>query len=116
MTVRNPQPPAGLVEAFRAYEQALAAGDAATLTALFASGETTLRGDGDGLLVGDEAITRVMAESVTAPQRRLVQTHVQTIDDEHALVVAVTERAAGGRGQETQLWARLDGAWRITAA
>lgn len=112
MTARNPQPPAGLVEAFRAYEQALAAGDTAALARLFAPGETTLRGDADGLLVGHDAIDG----RVTGEQRRLVQTHVQTIDDDHALVVAVTELATGGRGQQTQLWARLGGAWQITAA
>jgi Asp-tRNA(Asn)/Glu-tRNA(Gln) amidotransferase A subunit family amidase len=116
MTPRNPQPPAGLVEAFRAYEQALATGDATALVTLFAPGETTLRGDADGLLVGHDTIVRTLATGASVPQRRLVQTHVQTIDDEHALVVAVTEAAGGGRGQQTQLWARVDGWWRITAA
>lgn len=115
MTARNPQPPDGLVEAFRAYEQALAAGDAAALAGLFAPGGTTLRGDADGLLVGHDAIAGSLGEPGPLP-RRLVQTHVQTIDDEHALVVAVTEPASGGRGQQTQLWARLDDGWRITAA
>ncbi|GAB7005131.1 hypothetical protein JCM18899A_26040 [Nocardioides sp. AN3] len=114
MTARNPQPPAGLVEAFRAYEQALAAGDAGVLARLFAPAETTLRGDADGLLVGQDAIAHSL--SGAGAQRRLVQTHVQTIDDDHALVVAVTEHAPGGRGQQTQLWARLDDGWRITAA
>jgi amidase len=114
MTARNPQPPAGLVEAFRAYEQAVAAGDAAAVARLFASGDTTLRGDADGLVVGHEAVAK--ASGGEAAQRRLVQTHVQTVDDEHALVVAVTETATGGRGQQTQLWARIDGAWLITAA
>ena len=116
MTVRNPQPPADLAEAFRAYEQALAAGDTAALAGLFAPGETTLRGDADGLLVGHDALARVVGEGAAAVQRRLVRTHVQTIDDEHALVVAVTDLASGSRGQQTQLWARIDGAWRITAA
>lgn len=111
MTARNLQPPAGLVDAFRAFEQALAAADTAALGRLFAAGGTTLRGDADGLLVGSAAI----APALHGDQRRLVQTHVQTIDDDHALVVAVTETSAGGRGQQTQLWARLDGAWRITA-
>jgi Asp-tRNA(Asn)/Glu-tRNA(Gln) amidotransferase A subunit family amidase len=43
---------------------------------------------------------------------------VQVIDDEHVLVVAVTELARGGRGQQTQLWARDpgSGAWQVTAA
>src|SRR4051812_9308048 len=109
MTARNPQPPAGLVEAFRAYEQAVAAGDTGAVGRLFASGETTLRGDADGLVVGREAIIGTLRGE--SPQRRLVQTHVQTIDADHALVVAVTE-TTGGRGQQTQLWARLDGGWR----
>ncbi|GAA1971568.1 hypothetical protein GCM10009798_35590 [Nocardioides panacihumi] len=113
MTARNPQPPAGLVEAFRAFEQAQAAGDSSAVAALFAPGSTTLRGDANGLSVGYEAIAR---DTGAGAQRRLVQTHVQTIDEDHALVVAVTELAAGGRGQQTQLWARLDEGWRITAA
>lgn len=113
MTARNPQPPAGLVEAFRAHEQALAAGDIAAVASLFAPGETTLRGDAEGLLVGHEAIAR---DATPIPPRHLVQTHVQTIDADHALVVAVTEANTGGRGQQTQLWSRTDGGWRITAA
>jgi len=114
---RNPQPPSGLVEAFRAYEAALAAGDRAALDRLFAPGETTLCGDAEGLLVGHDAITDAASRRAGGgEQRRLVQTHVQTIDDEHALVVAVTEPATGGRGQQTQLWARIGGEWRITAA
>ena len=40
---------------------------------------------------------------------RIVQTHVQAVDDDHALVVAITELERGGRGQQTQLWARLAG-------
>jgi amidase len=114
--LRNPQPPAGLVEAFRAYETALMANDVAALDRIFAPGETTLRGDGDGLLVGHDAISRSRSDRGSAPQRRLVQTHVQTIDDDHALVVAVTELTSGGRGQQTQLWGRQEGVWRITAA
>ncbi|WP_091119996.1 AtzH-like domain-containing protein [Nocardioides terrae] len=115
---RNLQPPPGLVEAFRAYEAALMADDRATLDRLFAPGETTLRGDAAGLLVGHDAIGAAASggEQSTAQQRRLVQTHVQTIDDDHALVVAVTEPATGGRGQQTQLWARVAHEWRITAA
>lgn len=114
---RNPQPPAGLVEAFRAYENALAAGDHATLGRLFAPGETTLLGEADGLLVGHDAIRTdlAMRGGSDAGGRRLVQTHVQTVDDDHALVVAVTEAPTGGRGQETQLWTRLEHGWQVTA-
>jgi amidase len=113
---RSIQPPAGLVEAFRAYENALMADDLATLDRLFAPGDTTLRGDASGLLVGHDAISRFRGARGGAPQRRIVQTHVQTIDEDHALVIAITEPVTGGRGQQTQLWARLEGGWQITAA
>ena len=107
-----PVPP-GLVEAFRAWEQALVAGDTETLAQLTAPGSSTLRGDGDGLLVGHDAIAPALG---TEPARRVVQTHVQVTDPDHALVVAVTELARGGRGQQSQLWARTPEGWRLTAA
>ena len=107
----RPVPP-GLVEAFRAYETALMADDVAMLDHLFAPGSTTLRGDADGLLVGHDRIADFRSGRGGAPQRRIVQTHVQVIDDDHALVVAVTELARGGRGQQTQLWARFDDGWK----
>lgn len=109
-------PPAGLVEAFRAYEQALMSNDLAALDRLFAPGTATLRGDANGLLVGHEQISAFRGGRGGAPARRIVQTHVQTIDDDHALVVAVTELERGGRGQQTQLWARLPQGWAVTAA
>ncbi|WP_370248678.1 AtzH-like domain-containing protein [Nocardioides sp.] len=108
--------PDGLVEAFHTYERALMVDDVAVLDELFAPGPTTLRGDAAGLLVGHDAIAAFRSGRGGAPQRRLVQTHVQTIDADHALVVAVTELARGGRGLQTQLWARLPEGWRVTAA
>ncbi|GAA4116813.1 hypothetical protein GCM10022215_16780 [Nocardioides fonticola] len=108
--------PDGLVEAFWEYERALMADDVATLDRLFADASTTLRGDANGLLVGHERISAFRSGRGGAPQRRIVQTHVQTIDADHALVVAVTELARGGRGQQTQLWARFADGWKVTAA
>jgi Asp-tRNA(Asn)/Glu-tRNA(Gln) amidotransferase A subunit family amidase len=114
MSLLKPIPP-GLLHAFRAFEGAIAAGDAATLDRLYADSATTLRGDADGLLVGHDAITA--AGPTATAHRTVVQTHVQVIDDDHALVVAVTEAAAGGRGLETQLWARSpEHGWQVTAA
>lgn len=114
---RQLAPPPGLVEAFRAYEQALMSNDLEALDRLFAPGPTTLRGDATGLLVGHDRISAFRGRRGGAPQRTLVQTHVQTIDDDHALVVAVTELATGGRGLQTQLWARSpEGQWQVTAA
>lgn len=106
----------GLMDAFWAYERALMEDDLAALDELFARGGTTLRGDAHGLLVGHDAISAFRAGRGGAPARRIVQTHVQAIDPDHALVVAVTELTAGGRGLQTQAWSRSGGAWRITAA
>lgn len=104
------------MEAFWAYERALAANDLAELDRLFAPGPTTLRGDAEGLLVGHEAISAFRSGRGGAPARRIVQAHVQATDPEHALIVAVTELECGGRGLQTQAWSRADGSWRITAA
>lgn len=117
--------PHGLLQAFRAYESALMSDDIAALDALFADSPTTLRGDAAGLLVGHEQIAAFRRSRGGAPKRRIVQTHVQVIDEDHALIVAVTEttgaRSSGGRGLQTQLWARDPvrieyGGWQVTAA
>jgi amidase len=108
--------PDGLVDAFWEYERALMSDDVPTLDRLFAPGPTTLRGDANGLLVGHDQISAFRSGRGGAPQRRIVQTHVQTVDDDHALVVAVTELERGGRGQQTQLWVRTADGWRVTAA
>ncbi len=108
--------PAGLMDAFWEYERALMAEDVATLHRLLAPGPTTLHGDAHGLLVGHDAISSFSGGRGGAPLRRIVETHVQVTDPDHALVVAVTELAGGGRGQQTQLWARTAPGWRVAAA
>ncbi|TQL03233.1 AtzH-like domain-containing protein [Cellulomonas sp. SLBN-39] len=109
-------PPAGLMDAFWAYEHALGTDDLTALDRLFAPGPGTLRGDGAGLLVGHEQIAAFRGTRGGAPARRVVEVHVRTVDDDHALVVAVTELVRGGRGQQTQLWERTDGGWAVAAA
>jgi Asp-tRNA(Asn)/Glu-tRNA(Gln) amidotransferase A subunit family amidase len=108
--------PAGLIDAFWSYERALMGNDLDALDRLFAAGPTTLRGDAAGVLLGHDAIRDFRSGRGGAPARRIVETHVQVVDATHALVVAVTELLSGGRGQQTQLWAFLDGAWMVTAA
>ncbi|GIG40509.1 AtzH-like domain-containing protein [Cellulomonas phragmiteti] len=109
-------PPPGLLDAFRAYEQALGTDDLDALDRLFAPGPATLRGDATGLLVGHDEIAAFRGARGGAPARRLVEVHVRTVDDDHALVVAVTEPRGGGRGQQTQLWERGDAGWVVVAA
>jgi hypothetical protein len=108
--------PAGLLEAFQAYESALMADDTTVLDDFFAPGPHTLRGDGNGLLVGHEAICTFRASRGGVPSRVIIEMHVQAVDDDHALVVSVSEFAHGGRGLQTQAWARCAGGWKITAA
>ena len=113
--------PHGLLQAFRAYESALLSDDVAALDTLFADSPTTLLGDAAGLLVGHDQIAAFRGSRGGAPRRRIVQTHVQVIDEDHALIVAATELDRGGRGLQTQLWARdpvriEHGGWQVTAA
>ncbi len=63
-------PPAGLMDAFWAYEHALGTDDLTALDRLFAPGPGTLRGDGAGLLVGHEQIAAFRGTRGGAPARR----------------------------------------------
>lgn len=108
--------PAELMTAFWAYETALMRNDTEALDRLFAPGPHTLRADAAGLLVGHDQISEFRASRGGAPQRKIVETHVQVIDEANALILAITELERGGRGQQTQLWKRLDSGWAVTAA
>ncbi|CAD5994855.1 AtzH-like domain-containing protein [Agreia sp. COWG] len=98
--------PAGLLEAFWGYERALVENDIAALDAAFAPGDTTMRGDAGGLLVGHDRISAFRGARGGAPVRRIVSVHVRVLSGEYALIVSENEPASGGRGLVTQLWAR----------
>lgn len=108
--------PAGLLDAFWDYERALMANDLAALDRLFAPGAETLRGDASGILVGHDAISAFRQGRGGAPARTIAHVSVTPIAEDAALVIAITVPATGGRGQQTQLWRRVDGAWVVTAA
>jgi amidase len=108
--------PEGLLEAFWRYEQALMDDDVAALDALFEPGPHTLRGDALGLLVGHDAISAFRKGRGGAPRRRIDTVHVRPASADAALVIAVLLPDHGGRGQQTQLWRRSAGGWRIAAA
>ncbi len=107
---------AGLLDAFWDYERALMANDLDALDRLFAPGPLTLRGDAGGVLIGHEAISAFRRGRGGAPARTVLTVEVRVIDDDSALVVAVTEPVSGGRGQQTQLWTRTDAGWAVRAA
>ena len=67
----GPVMPTGLLDAFEAYERALATDDVAALDDVFAPGPATLRGDSDGLLVGHDAISAFRSGRGGIPPRVL---------------------------------------------
>ena len=105
-----------LIDRFWEYERALMANDLDALDELFAPGDDTLRGDAAGILVGHDAISDFRRGRGGAPRREIEHVEIREITDEAALVIAITAPASGGRGQQTQLWQRVDGAWRVAAA
>ena len=108
--------PDGLLDAFWAYETALMANDLEALDRLFAPGPDTLRGDAGGILLGHDAISAFRKGRGGAPRREIVDVIVREIDADAAMVIAVTAPVTGGRGQQTQLWRRRDGAWAVEVA
>lgn len=121
--------PEGLLDALDAYEAALAANDLEALDAAFVDAPGTMRGDDRGLLVGHDAISAFRGARGGVQARSLTRVEVRALADGLALVVSVSEFAAGGQGLQTQLW-RRDGdtgthtgsgvgappRWRIEAA
>jgi Asp-tRNA(Asn)/Glu-tRNA(Gln) amidotransferase A subunit family amidase len=116
--VVSPAPiPEGLLAAFDAYETALLANDVATLDVLFAPGPNTVRGDGTTLLVGHAAIAGFRSGRAAVPTRRVAELHVRPVGADAALVMASTaEPTTGATGLQTQLWQRIGGEWKVTAA
>ncbi|WP_281534676.1 AtzH-like domain-containing protein [Cryobacterium breve] len=108
--------PDGLLAAFEAYEDALAANDHEALAGFFVPGPHTLRGDATGLLVGSEAIAGFRASRPGVVRRGIRSLHVRAIGTEHALIVAENAPVAGGAGVVTQLWSRTAAGWQIEAA
>ena len=103
-----------MLDAFWGYERALMANDLSTLDELFA--DDAVRGDAAGILAGHAAISAFRAGRGGAPARTILHVEVVPVDDDAALVIAITEPLTGGRGQQTQLWVRVDGFWRVRAA
>ncbi|PRY69044.1 Asp-tRNA(Asn)/Glu-tRNA(Gln) amidotransferase A subunit family amidase [Glaciihabitans tibetensis] len=108
--------PDGLLDAFWEYERALMANDLPALDRLFAPGENTMRGDAAGLLVGHDTISSFRNGRGGAPSRVIAEVHLRPVTDDAVLVVAVTVPPKGGRGQQTQLWRKLESGWAVEVA
>ena len=106
-----------VTEAFGAYERALMANDVETLNALFWADPATVRFGVLEELYGWEAIAEYRRNRPPAAARELLRTRITTFGPDTG--VAVTEYAEAGAaqvGRQTQVWVRLDGAWRIVSA
>ncbi|MFS0886352.1 AtzH-like domain-containing protein [Aeromicrobium sp. 179-A 4D2 NHS] len=116
MTRVHGEAPAGLLEAFWAYERALMSDDLAELDRLFADAPDTLRGAAAGLLVGHDEISRFRGGRGGAPRRTILEVHVRPTGPDHALVVATTRLERGGHGLQTQVWRSGPQGWKVVAA
>jgi Asp-tRNA(Asn)/Glu-tRNA(Gln) amidotransferase A subunit family amidase len=109
--------PEGLVAAFERYERALAADDLTELDALFETGDATIRTDPAGVVVGHAAISAFRRSRGGAPARTVAVLHARVLTPELVVLVALLRPAAGGSGQQTQVWRRSpDHGWRIAVA
>ena len=103
-----------LLDAFWDYENALMANDLDRLDHRFAP--DAVRGDTAGILVGHDVISAFRKGRGGAPGRTIAVIELVEIDPDNALIIAITEPTTGGRGQQTQLWARVGGEWKVRAA
>lgn len=92
------------------------ANDLEALDALFAPGESTVRGDAAGILIGHDSISSFRRGRGGAPARTIVDLQVREIDADNAVVIAVTQPKTGGRGQQTQVWHRSESGWVVSVA
>jgi hypothetical protein len=110
-----------LKAAFDRYEEALMAGDIAGQTGSFWSDPSVVRVDGDGPVIGPQALAEFRARRPTPGPRRLRDLHVVRSPGDTVVIVSVNERLSPdgevtGLGTQTQVWARTEEGWRVIAA
>jgi Protein of unknown function (DUF3225) len=110
-----------LKAAFDRYEEALMAGDVAGQADSFWSDPSVVRVDGNGPVIGPEALAEFRARRPSPGPRRLRDLHVVRSPGDTVVTVSVNERLGPhgeviGLGTQTQVWARTAGGWRVIAA
>jgi hypothetical protein len=103
--------------AFTAYEAALGAHDLGTLDAAFWDDPRVIRyGIADAQRGPDEVARWRRASGPVPADRSLRDTQITTFGDDVAIVWTHFDDATGEVGRQSQVWARIDGAWHVVAA
>ncbi len=104
-------------ETFDRYEQALRDHDVEALVAAFWVDDRTLRFGIAESSRGFASIAEWRRAAPAAPPRTLVDPRVLTLGADVAVVDTEFVNAHdGARGRQSQVWARVDGKWRIVSA
>ena len=103
--------------AFFSYEDALVAHDLPVLDDAFWDDARVVRYGVADAQRGREAVAAWRRSTgPVAAERTLRDTQVTALGDDVAIVWTHFTDAVGGIGRQSQVWARVDGAWRIVAA
>jgi hypothetical protein len=103
--------------AYRRYEAALLAADAAALDELFWNDARVIRYGVDEILYGHEAIAAFNAGRRLNPERILADTVVTSFGADFATASTLfTDVSEGKIGRQMQSWARTPQGWRVVAA
>ncbi|HEX7874038.1 MAG TPA: AtzH-like domain-containing protein [Sphingobium sp.] len=118
MQIDEPDGLAALTAASDAYERALQDNDLAALDALFWDDGRTVRfGARENLHgIGEIRAFRI-ARPGGAPARDNLRREVTLFGPDHGhCAIEFRYQGSGAAGRQTQMWAHIDGAWRIVAA
>ena len=118
MELNLPDVVAEVTAAFRRYEAALVANDAATLSELFWDSPHTIRyGLAENLHGAAEIRAFRQARSGADLSRDLARTTVTTFGRDFATASTLYRRRESGRtGRQMQTWVRMPEGWRVVAA
>ena len=103
--------------AFLAYEAALVAHDLDALDAAFWNDERVVRYGIADAQSGWADVAKWRRETGPVPADRVLNdTSITTFGDDFAIVWTHFTDAVDGVGRQSQVWARVDGEWRVVAA
>jgi hypothetical protein len=120
MVVNDPETVAELRGLYPRYEEALVSNDVNVLKAMFWASSLAIRfGAGENLYGVEEIEAFRKNRPAVNLARRMVRLDIVTFGKDFGSVTLEFERDGRGgvvRGRQSQVWVRLDNAWRIVSA